>query len=115
AAAIIRRGANGLLGPWEVWPQPVLSPVSYPGRLDGVGALRTLRGRSMAATNKTRWNPQSRANASPYALDAGAAVWAARSHPRNVAHIVVSVGPPMRMTRLSVVVAMGRSWRLTDA
>jgi hypothetical protein len=44
----------------------------------------------MAATNKTRWNPQSRANAS---LDAGAAVWAARRHPRNVVHIAMWVGP----------------------
>jgi hypothetical protein len=68
----------------------------------------------MAAANKTRWNPQSRINASPKALDNSGGVCAARRHPRNVADIVVRVGPPMRMTMLSVVVAMGRSWCLTD-
>ena len=66
----------------------------------------------MAARSENAWKVQRSGNAEMPVAQRQVYVGASL-HARNVAHIVVRVGPPMRMTMFRAV-AIGRSSRLTE-
>jgi len=70
----------------------------------------TDRGSLIAAAIKRPWKAHRRIKAAVKALSIPSWLGADPNlHPRKVAQIVVSVGPPMRITMFRVVVAIGRS------
>jgi hypothetical protein len=78
-------------------------------------APSTDRGSLIAAANKRAWNVHRRRKAAVNALSIASRLYAGPNlHPRKVAHTVVRVGPPIRITMFRAVVAIGRSSRLTE-